>query len=341
MYMKMNRRSFVQRTGLTGLSLAALGLMTPRAKADPDPAPGQLPAPSPAEELAEPAILPFRIGNLDAFVVHDGVLGLPTVQPMFAPEAKPSEIEDSLKRHHLPPHRAALSVNVLVVKSKDGIMLFDSGTGKAFGPGLGRLLRGLARLGIGPGDVKTIFVTHAHADHIGGLVNEKNESVFGSARIVADRKEVQFWTSATPDLSGMRTPPETKTQTLASIQKFLGGVKGQLDLHEPGKISSEVELLAAPGHTPGHSYYLVSSGSEKLLLFGDAVHLYALQFEHPEWTMTYDVNPPEAITTRRKLFKHAGSDGTLLMGAHMPFPGLGHVEREGKAYAWVPRPWAV
>ncbi len=338
--MNIDRRTFVQRTGLTGLSLLAFGLGSRRAAADPDPAPDAKTAAA-ADNPADPEILQFRLGDLDAFVVHDGFLGLPSVQPMFAPEAKPEEIEELLKRNFLPPSRAALSLNVLVVKGKSGVMLFDSGAGHAFGPAMGHFLRGLARLGIRPGDVKTIFVTHAHSDHIGGLVNENNEPVFSSARIVAARKEVEFWTASAPDLSGVRITPEMKAQSLSGIQKVLGAVKGSFELKEPGRVSPEVELIASPGHTPGHCYFLVSSGEEKLLVIGDAVHLHALQFPHPEWTMTYDTNPSQAIDTRRKLFKQASADRTLLLGYHMPFPGLGHVRTDGPGYAWMPRPWVV
>jgi glyoxylase-like metal-dependent hydrolase (beta-lactamase superfamily II) len=339
--MKIKRRSFVQRTGLTGLSLLALGLSSGRAEGDPDPTPDVMGTPTAADQVAEPDIYQFRVGNLDAFIVHDGFLDLPNLQPMFVPEAKPAEIEQLLKRDFLPLHGTALSLNVLGLRGKSGIILFDSGAGYAFGSNMGRLRRGLVKLGIGPADVKTIYITHAHLEHIAGLVNETYEPVFSSAQLVAARQEVEFWTSSEPDLSGMKTPAETKAQTLSSIQKFLGAVKSCFDLREPGRISPEVELIAAPGHTPGHCNFLVTSGEEKLLVIGDTVHLHALQFPHPEWTMAYDVRPDQAIATRRKLFKQASAQRTLLLGYHLPFPGLGHVRPESRGYAWVPRPWVV
>lgn len=338
---KIDRRTFVQRTGLAGLSMLAAGLSSQRALADPDP-PADRKSPLLTQAiLPDPDIYPFQLGGVEAFIVHDGFISMPGIQPSFAPEATPSEIEEILRANFLPVDHISLSLNVLVVKAKSGVMLFDAGAGRSFGPATGRLVRGLARIGVSPNDVKTVFVTHAHLDHIGGLVDEANKPVFASARVLAAKTEVDFWMSAAPDLSGMRTAPETKAQAANGAKNFFGNLKANLELKEPGKLSSEVELIAAPGHTPGHSLFRIGQGDETLLVIGDAVHVHALQFPHPEWTMAYDVDPSQAVSTRRKLFKQAAADRTTLVGYHMPFPGIGHVRVAGKGYEWVPRPWVI
>jgi glyoxylase-like metal-dependent hydrolase (beta-lactamase superfamily II) len=336
----INRRTFVQRTGLAGLSMLAVGLGANRAVADPDPAPGTA-APSLPGASNEPDIFPFQLGGTDAFIIHDGAIPFPNIQPAFAPEAKPAEVEEAMKKSFLPSDHLALSLNVLVLKSKSGVMLLDAGAGNAMGPAAGKLLRGLARVGIAPQDVKTIFVTHAHPDHIAGLVDDSNALVFPSARIIAAKTEVDFWMADAPDVSKMRTPPEATTQMLGGIKKILVALKPNLDLKEPGKLTPEVELISGPGHTPGHSLFRLTQGEDKLLVLGDAVHSFALQFPHPEWTMMYDVDPALAAKTRTKIFKDAASERTTVMAFHLPFPGIGHVRAAGSGFEWVPRPWVV
>jgi glyoxylase-like metal-dependent hydrolase (beta-lactamase superfamily II) len=336
----MNRRAFVQRTGLAGLTLAAASVVVPRAVADPDPAPGSRPPAPGAPALPDPDVYAFQLGGCEAYVVHDGALTMPGIQPSWAPEAAKPELESLLKREYLPVDHVALSVNVVVIKGPGGVMLFDGGAGASFGPAAGRLVKGLAKIGIAPVDVKWIFVTHAHMDHIGGLV-EGNALVFPAAKIIAAKTEVDFWSGANPDLSGMRTPAEARTQMAGAIKGCLEVLKPNLELKGPGKVTPSVELVASPGHTPGHAMFLVSEGDDKLLVFGDIVHLWALQFPHPEWTMAYDVDPKQAIATRKKVFEKAAADRPLLAGYHMPFPGLGHARSAGKGYEWAPRPWVV
>jgi glyoxylase-like metal-dependent hydrolase (beta-lactamase superfamily II) len=333
----LNRRDFVRGAGLTGVALMAGGLAANRAVADPDPAPG---APPPARS-PEPELFSFALGGTEAFVIHDFSLSLPSIQPMFVPEATKPEIDAICKREFLSADHLSLSVNILVLKTNSGVMLFDTGIGHAFGPVPGRLLAGLEKLGIKPGDVKFVFITHAHLDHVSGLLNESGQPVFPSAKIVAAREEVSFWTGEKPDLSGMRTPAEATAQALSGAQKVLGALKDKLDLAVPGRVAPGVELVAAPGHTPGHSLFQISQGDEVLVNIGDAVHLYALQFARPDWTMSFDVDPAKAVKTRVELFKKWASQRTTILAAHLPFPGIGHVRAAAQGYEWVPRPWVV
>lgn len=333
---RMDRRRFVERTSLAGLSLLGLNLGANRANAAPEAAgAGTTPAFSP-----DPDIYSFQFGGSKAFVILDGILPFANIQPLFAPEATKAQIDELVRRDFISTSNLALCVNVLVLRSESGVVLFDAGAGRTFGPTAGRLLSGLARIGVKQEEVKTIYVTHAHSDHIGGLVDNADAPLFPFAKVVLTKNEVSFWTSDSPDVSGMRLTPDETAGLTRTIKKILGRLQPKLELREPGELSVEVEMIAAPGHTPGHAVFRLTQGGESMLVIGDTLHISWLEFAHPEWTMAYDAKPEQAVATRRKLFQKLADNREAVFGYHLPFPGLGHVRAMGGAFEWVPRLWA-
>jgi glyoxylase-like metal-dependent hydrolase (beta-lactamase superfamily II) len=332
----MNRRQFVQRTG-AALGIAALGLQPNRAAADPD-TPADPNAPPP--RVFDPTVYSFDFGGTEAMVILDGAITFPQLQPFFAPEATPAQVEEAMARNFLPSHAVTMSINVLAVKMKSGLALFDAGAGPAFGAAAGHVIQGLARAGFVPKDVTTIFSTHAHPDHICGLTDQNGNLQFPAAKVIMARPEVEFWTADAPDLSGLRTAPEMTAGIVKTIKGTLAAVKPQTELRGYGTVAPGVEMIASPGHTPGHAMYKVTSGDQQILVVGDTVHVYALQFPHPEWTMAFDTSPPQAVATRRKMLSESAASRTLLMSYHLPYPGLGHARTAGAGFEWVPKPWA-
>lgn len=327
-----------RRVALHLLALAAaspLALRPGSVLADPHPAaePG---APTP-----EPVVYPFQIGAIEAYSIQDGVFALPSIQPMLVPEASPKEIAKIMQEYFLAPDTISLSLNVLLLKLADGWTLIDAGAGSAFGGAGGRLARGLRALGVAPNTIRRIIITHAHGDHVGGLFDSEGAVVFSSAEIVVSAKEHAFWTAETPATAGMQLPEEGRAETVATAKRFFSGAAKQLRLVEAGKLTDEIELTPTPGHTPGHSCVLIRSGGERLLHISDAVHAYPLQFKVPQWTMAYDVDPAQAVKSRRALFQRAIKERTRVHGFHLPFPGIGHIRAVGSAYDWLPQPWNV
>jgi glyoxylase-like metal-dependent hydrolase (beta-lactamase superfamily II) len=283
----------------------------------------------------------FTIGDVEAVVISDGALSFQPIQPTWAPEASKEELEGTLRSAFLPTDRLNLEVNTLLLKIGGELILVDSGAGKLFGPSLGKVRERLSAAGVEPGQVTGVVLTHAHGDHFGGLLDADGKPVFSNAAYFASKTEVDFWTGSDPDFSKLRIPKERREQALEGARKYIAAIKGRLTPVMPGKkIVEGLEVVDAPGHTPGHIALLVSSGKEALLNAADTVHHHKLMFAHPEWTSAFDVDPKLGAETRSRILDRAAADGLRVLGYHLPFPGIGHVRTvKGGGFEWVPEPW--
>jgi glyoxylase-like metal-dependent hydrolase (beta-lactamase superfamily II) len=174
------------------------------------------------------------------------------------------------------------------------------------------------------------------------LLDGEGKAVFPNATYFASKTEVDYWTGSDPDMSKLRVPAENKKVFAANAKRYLGAIKDRLTPVSPGqKIVPGLEVVSAPGHTPGHIALLVSSGKEALLNSADTVHHHVLMFSRPDWTSAFDTDPKMAAETRRKLLDRAAGDGLRVLGYHLPFPGIGHVRTvKGGGFEWVPEPWS-
>jgi glyoxylase-like metal-dependent hydrolase (beta-lactamase superfamily II) len=286
------------------------------------------------------AFYPFKIGNLDAWIVSDGCFTSP-VDPIWDASTTKADAEGSLRAAFLPTDKVTLQFNVLVVKSGADVVLVDSGCGSLFGPAGGHFIANLRAAGLAPERVTAIVTSHAHGDHVGGLADwTTGQLTYPNAQLFISKAEIGFWTGAHPDLSGMKAGQEVRDQLTTVARQAFDKFGSRYARVEPGqKIVEGVELVAAPGHTPGHCAVLISSGNEQLLHIVDAAHHPALMIPHPEWSSGFDSDPGLAAKTRRTLFTRAAADRTRILGYHLPFPGLGHVKEQGKGFAWMPEPW--
>jgi glyoxylase-like metal-dependent hydrolase (beta-lactamase superfamily II) len=333
----LSRRDALRLFGLAG----SAALLTPRLLQAAEPVTVKLPAPSLAG--TQPGFYRFRIGSLEALALNDGGFAPAIAESPFGigePHAKVSAV---LHDAFLATDRVQLPFNVLLVRMDSELIMIDTGCGTLFGPAGGRLVANLAAAGIKPEQITGIILTHAHADHFGGLLDATTkEPVFKNAKLFISRKEHAFWTGASPDLSAQPLPEETRKSSIAGAQSCLEALKGRWQFIAHGeKLLEGLEIIDAPGHTPGHVALLFSSGSEQLLHFADAAHNHAISFAHPEWTMAFDTQPPIAIATRKKLFDRAAADRVRVFGGHMPFPSLGHLRATDGHYEYVIEPSAL
>lgn len=333
----VSRREALRWLGLAGIG-AALGGRAASA------APEESGAANAGTLLAQPAFYRFKIGAFDAIAFNDGAFNPPVAQSPFGVgepvEAKVAVLRDAF----LPITHVNLQFNVLLVRMGSEVVLFDAGCGTLFGPAGGRLAAQLAAAGVKPEQVTAVFLSHAHGDHFGGLFHAESKApVFKNATHYVGRTEFDFWTGANPDVSALNQPEEGRKGMVTGARDALEALKAKWHFIAPGeKLIDGLEVIAAPGHTPGHLVFLISSGGDQVLHMVDAAHHHAITFARPGWVLAFDVQPELAEKTRRKLFDRAAADRLRLFGAHMPFPALGHVKAlAGERYEYVIEPWSV
>lgn len=300
---KLATASLILAAVLAGCSPAGDG------KADPAAAP---------TVAAVSEIHAFRIGQLDAVALKDGELDVPNDNKTLGLGHTPEEVAAVLTAANLPVDPIHLFVDPLLIHDGERQVLIDTGAGGAMGTA-NKLTQSLASAGVEPGQITDILISHGHGDHVGGLVDGAGVLRFPAATIHISADE---WTALRADTAMadlVRTiTPKVKTFT-------------------PGEIvAPNITAVDIPGHTPGHSGFEIASGEDRLLYIGDAMHHSVISVQRPEWRIAFDGDSDTAIASRQALLQRAASQNLRLYGYHFPFPGVGHVKREGDGFVWVP-----
>jgi glyoxylase-like metal-dependent hydrolase (beta-lactamase superfamily II) len=320
--MSFDRRTFLQASaGAAAASLMSIG------------AERQAFAKAPLATTQAPAYYRFKAGTLEVTAITDGMLSLPLA---FFPSVPKEEAQAVLAKAYRAAN-APTAINTYAVNTGDKLILVDTGYGNMAGPDAGLLLANLRAAGFEPGQVDAVVITHMHPDHVGGLLDPQGNPVFENAALLVNDKEYAFWTDE-----------GTASRAPADAQKFFqiarSSVKPnekRLQLYRDGEeIAPGVVAVAAPGHTPGHTMMRLASGKDTFVIWGDIVHVAALQFARPEWAIAFDSDPAQAIETRKKLFDQLAADNTPVAGMHLDFPGIGYVAREAQGYSYQRAVWS-
>ena len=275
---------------------------------------------SPPTEEAVPAfsagenVSLFTVGSLQAASLRDAAFAPVNDNMTLAINVTKADVDALLTAEGLATDVLQLSVQPLIVRTPDRVLLFDTGNGPS-----GMLSASMATADIGPDEVTDIFISHSHGDHVGGLVDADGGLAFANANI---HLSVNEWAAM---------------QANAQIASLLTAISPKVEAFEPDAdlVPGTVKAEDIQGHTPGHSGYLITSGEASLLYIGDTMHHSVISVQRPDWTIAFDGNAPLAQESRKAVLAEAAGSGQRIHSFHFPFPGLGTFENRGGTFVWV------
>ena len=268
---------------------------------------------------------------MEATVISDGALPLGPPGDAFLGLSK-EEITRQLTENFLPADNVVLEQNTLVLNTGSKLVLFDTGMGivKAFGPSTGQLMKTLVQAGINPAAVDAVVMTHAHIDHCGGIMSAQNARNFPNARLYISQADYEYWTDPAkvsaaalkPFLDQARrnlVPNRDRIQFVKDGEEFIPGI----------------HAIATPGHTVGHTIFMIDSAGKQLCFIGDLTHHQHLLMEKPLTEFAYDTDPRQSAQTRIRMLNMLAANRTPLLAYHFPWPGIGNVAKMGDGFRYV------
>jgi glyoxylase-like metal-dependent hydrolase (beta-lactamase superfamily II) len=291
--------------------------------------------PAHAETPLEPTngVFKYRVGSIEVTAVYDGIWRKPH-DPTFIKNASVEETKAALAKAGLTTEFMPIPLTVIVLKIGNKYVMVDSGSGVGqWQANATNLPANMKAAGIDRDQIGTILISHFHPDHVWGLMEKgTNAAVFPNAELIVSSTEYNWWT----DPGRVEKLPEGRRPAGKRIGDVFPTWKNWKLVEDNAEVVPGVRIVAAPGHTPGHSAFLVSSGKDQLMVSNDAVYVPALLAPHPDWQGAYDQDGPMAVATRRKLIDRVIADKMMVCGAHFPFPGGGQFVKDGDAYAFTP-----
>jgi glyoxylase-like metal-dependent hydrolase (beta-lactamase superfamily II) len=304
-------------TFISGLALLsmAVGAVTVTARAA---------SPAPVKYQA------FKVGSYSALALEDGAIQEPNDGKSFVVGQPTAEVAAILESGGAPGDHFEFSIQPLLVHVGSHVLLFDTGAGSNFGEIAGKLPQALAAAGENPANVTDIFISHAHGDHVGGLVTPAGTLAFPNATIHMSAPEWKW-------LSGM-SAENAKNVGIQQVTVLVAAIRTKVVPFEPGAdlLAGLVKAVEIKGHTPGHSAYRIGSAPNTLLVIGDTMHSYVVSVRKPSWKIAFDTDQQTGAASRTAFVAKAAGTGQRLYAEHFPFPGVGKIVKGKNGNTWAP-----
>jgi glyoxylase-like metal-dependent hydrolase (beta-lactamase superfamily II) len=283
-----------------------------------------------------PSFYRSKLGDFEITVVSDGARAIP-LPPQFVRNVNNEQVLAAAQTAYMPKGSIVAPFNPIVVNTGAKLVLIDTGYGPGIGPTVGLLPATLAAAGIDPNTIDIVLISHMHGDHILGLKHPDGALAFPNAEIKVPAVDWAYWMS---DDNMSRAPEGFQKATFGFNRKIFSNLTDKVTRYDWGKeVAPGITSVETAGHTPGHTSFVIASGSGRLYFQGDVTNVPDLFLRNPDWQVMFDSEPERAVVTRRRVYEMAAAEQMLVSGYHFPFPGLGYVEKAGTGYRLVPAAW--
>ncbi|HGM6969903.1 TPA: MBL fold metallo-hydrolase [Serratia marcescens] len=288
-------------------------------------------AAAPFSTIDNPGFYRIMLGDVEVTALSDGISPMPADKILI--NTRPQQLEKAMAANNL-SLPLPTSVNAYLINTGSKLVLVDAGTGALHGETLGKMMKNLNASGYQAEQVDEIYLTHLHPDHVGGLMADKRLA-FPNATVWVEKDEVAFWLSEEKKRQAEEKDKRFFDAAIASLQPYV--TEGKLKTFEGNQaLTPGISAIDTRGHTPGHSVFAVESKGQKMVILGDMIHVGSVQFPDPNVAIAYDIDVPAAVAQRKRLFDDLAQQRALVAGAHLSFPGLGYINKQGKGYDWQP-----
>ncbi|MCT4471762.1 MBL fold metallo-hydrolase [Bosea spartocytisi] len=282
-----------------------------------------------------PGFYRYKVGDITLTAINDGFAKRPLEG--FVRNAELSDVKKAMAGAFLSQDALNITFTTLAIQQGGKLTLIDTGNGDSGAPTSGTWMANFRAAGFDPKDVSTVIFSHFHGDHINGFRLKNGTAVFPNAEAMVPSAEWAFWM----DDAKMNAAPEAMKGAFAGVRRVFGPVAKDVRQFEPGKeILPGITPIAAPGHTPGHTVFALSSGDSRMMIMSDTTNHPALFVRNPDWSAVFDMDGPQAAATRRKLLDMVSADRMQVAFYHAPFPATGFIAKDGNGFEMVPVQWS-